>query len=149
MAAQFPIVVEGNLTTDPETGHTKDGDPWTRLRLAVDNSRPDGQGGWEQGEPEYHDVVVFRQQAENVAASLRKGDRAVAVGKLRFGTYEKDGKTFEDHSIVADTVTPSLRFTTVTIDPKATAPEPASSWDRSVDAPVAPPEPAASAAPTR
>lgn len=149
MAAQFPIVVEGNLTADPTTGHTKENVPWTRLRLAVDNSRPDGDGGWEQGDPEYHDVVIFRGQAENVAATLRKGDRAIAVGRVRFDTYEKDGTTFQDHSIVADTVSPSLRFTTVTINPKATAPEPANSWDRSVDTPVAPPEPAASAAPTR
>lgn len=148
MATQFPIVVEGNLTGDPTTGHTSGNVPWTRLRLAVDNSKPDGEGGWERGEPDYHDVVVFREQAENVAASLRKGDRAVAVGHLRFDSYEKDGKTFETHSIVADTVTPSLRFTTATINPKAPAPERANTWDRSADAPVAP-EPSAATAPTR
>jgi single-strand DNA-binding protein len=49
-------------------------------------------------------VSCFRLLAEHVAASVRKGDPVVVVGKLRTNVWEKDGQTHERLVLEADMV---------------------------------------------
>jgi single-strand DNA-binding protein len=49
-------------------------------------------------------VSCFRLLAEHVAASVRKGDPVVVVGKLRTNVWEKDGQTHERLGLEADMV---------------------------------------------
>lgn len=124
MAVKAPITVEGNLGKDPELGTTAKGDPYARL-LVVENDRRfnEEKREWEDGEPVFHNAVVYGQQAENVSRSLREGDRVLVSGDLHFQPYERDGQRRQGVQIVANAVAPSLRFATADVhrNPKAPA----------------------------
>ena len=60
---------------------------------------------------------MWRELAENVAETFSKGDRAVAIGRLRVRSYEnREGQTVWVTEIEADEVAPSLRWARATID---------------------------------
>jgi single-strand DNA-binding protein len=56
--------------------------------LAVTPRRPDGQGGWENGETSFLRCTAWRGMAEHVADSLSKGDRVMVYGTLRQRSWE-------------------------------------------------------------
>ncbi|WP_164743487.1 single-stranded DNA-binding protein [Microbacterium sulfonylureivorans] len=127
MTTRIPVTIEGNLTGDPEHGAGESGNEYARFSVAVNDRRlNETTGRWEDAGTVFHRVVVFNQQARNVAESLRKGDAVLVAGDLRFGTYtDKDsGQTRETRDIVADNVAASLKFTGVALDrsPKANGP---------------------------
>jgi single-strand DNA-binding protein len=62
------------------------------------------KGGWGDGNTTWIEVSCFRLLAEHVAASLRKGDPVVVIGKLRTNVWEKDGQTHERLALEADLV---------------------------------------------
>lgn len=127
MTTKIPVTLEGNLTADPEHGTGESGNEYARFSLAVNDRRlNENTGRWEDAGTVFHRVVVFNQQARHVTDSLHKGDAAIVVGNLRFGTYtDKDsGQVRETRDVVADNVGASLRFTDATINraPKASGP---------------------------
>ncbi|MGA0830198.1 MAG: single-stranded DNA-binding protein [Nitriliruptoraceae bacterium] len=106
----------GNLTDDPELRHTQAGAAVVTLRLAS-NRRWNDRDGQQQEETTYLNVNCWRELAENVAATLHKGDRAVAIGRLRVRSYEnREGQTVWVTEIEADEVAPSLRWATASIE---------------------------------
>jgi len=128
MSTRIPLTIEGNLTSDPESGVSEKETDWTRFRVAVNDRRLNEQSWqWEDGETVFHDVVVFGKQARNAAASVRKGDAVLVTGQLRFSTYtdKETGAQRENRQVVADTVAASLKFdeVRVTRSPKAKGPE--------------------------
>jgi single-strand DNA-binding protein len=62
------------------------------------------KSGWADGNTTWIEVSCFRLLAEHVAASVRKGDPVVVVGKLRTNVWEKDGQTHERLVLEADMV---------------------------------------------
>ena len=62
------------------------------------------KGGWSDGNTTWIEVACFRTLAQHVAASVRKGDPVLVVGKLRTNVWEKDGQTHERLVLEADTV---------------------------------------------
>jgi single-strand DNA-binding protein len=63
------------------------------------------------------DPYVWHDQAEHLADSLAKGDRAIVIGRLRSRSWETDAG--EKRSVVeveADEVAPSLKFATATLE---------------------------------
>ena len=66
----------GNLTDDPELRFTNNGTAVANFSLAVNTRVRDGET-WRDGETHFFRVNVWRDQAENVAESLHKGNRAV------------------------------------------------------------------------
>lgn len=100
----------GNLTDDPELRFTQSGAAVCTVRLAS-NRRYTKRDGQEAEETTYLNVNMWRDLAENVAESFSKGDRAVAIGKLKVRSYEnRDGQTVWVTEIEADEVAPSLRW---------------------------------------
>nr|WP_298039847.1 single-stranded DNA-binding protein [uncultured Microbacterium sp.] len=83
-------------------------------------------GRWEDAGTVFHRVVVFNQQSRHVTGSLHKGDAAIVVGDLRFGSYtdKETGQTRETRNVIADNVGASLKFADVTVSrtPKASGP---------------------------
>jgi single-strand DNA-binding protein len=70
---------------------------------------------WKDGETFWMRCAVWRDLAENVAASLHKGDRVVVTGRLKQRTYEKDG---QNHTVVemdVDEIGASLRYAEVQV----------------------------------
>ena len=59
--------------------------------------------------------MVWRDQAEHAAASLSKGSRVVAVGRLQQRSWTaEDGSARQAVEVVADELGPSLRWATAT-----------------------------------
>lgn len=97
--------VTGNLVADPDLKFaSSSGKAYVRLRIA--ESRGEGK------ESTFYDVTAYETLAENVADSLRKGDRVVIDGYFDSArTYQtQSGETRIALDIVANEVTPSLRF---------------------------------------
>ena len=62
------------------------------------------KSGWGDGNTTWIEVSCFRLLAEHVAASVRKGDPVVVVGRLRTSVWEKDGQSHERLVLEADMV---------------------------------------------
>jgi single-strand DNA-binding protein len=106
------ITIVGNLTDDPELRYTTGGVPVANVRVAV-NQRffNRDKNDWDDRLDGYFTVNVWRDQAENVANSLHRGDRVLVAGRLRSRSYEtKDGDTRWVTEIEADEIAPSLRW---------------------------------------
>lgn len=97
------VFVAGNLTRDPELRSTTSGKAVLSLGIAVNDSRKNQQGQWED-RPNFFDCVVFGRQAESLANLLHKGMKVTIAGKLRQTTWEKDGQKRSKVEIVAEEV---------------------------------------------
>ena len=114
------IVIEGNLTRDPNGGYGKDtGKAYTHLDIAVTDRIKTTQGDWVDGPPTYYRVTVFGRTAENALNSLTKGNTVIAAGDLTVRAYTRtDGTPGISHDIIADHLGTALTYTTVTINPR-------------------------------
>lgn len=112
MGTRIPVSINGNLVADPELSYGESGIAHAKLRVAVNQRFQAADGTWRDGIPVFHNVSAFRALAENVAASLKKGDPVTVAGELEFKSYEKDGAQHEARRIVAEIVGPDLRFGT-------------------------------------
>jgi single-strand DNA-binding protein len=69
--------------------------------------------GRREGKPSFFTVVVWRDQAEQAAASLAKGSRVVVIGRLQQRTWTaEDGSGRQAVEVVAEELGPSLRWAT-------------------------------------
>ena len=123
MGTRIPVSINGNLVADPELSYGESGIAHAKLRVAVNQRFQAADGTWHDGIPVFHNVSAFRALAENVAASLKKGDPVTVAGELEFRSYEKDGAQHEARRIVAEVIGPDLRFGTASYGrtPKANA----------------------------
>ena len=114
--ADNTITVVGNLTRDPEIRYTASGQANARLGIAVSRRWQNRQTNeWEE-RTSFFNIVCWRQLADNVAASLKKGMRVVATGRLEQRSWEtQDGEKRSVIEIVADEVGPSLVFATADV----------------------------------
>ena len=95
----------GNLTDDPELRHTERGIARAMFRVAVSGRR--------EHEPSFFAVVVWCDQAEHAAQSLRRGSRVVVVGRLQQRSWTtEDGSARSTVEVVAEELGPSLRWAT-------------------------------------
>ncbi len=112
MSTENAITVIGNLTADPELRYTQSGVAVTNCRVAVNRRMRNSQTNeWEDKLDGYFTVNIWRDHAENVAESLKKGDRILVMGRLISRSYDdRDGQTKWVTEIEADEVCPSLRW---------------------------------------
>jgi single-strand DNA-binding protein len=110
------ITVVGNLTRDPEMRYTASGVSTATFGVAVNRSwRNQQTNEWEE-RTSFFNIVCWRGLAENVAASLKKGTRIVATGRLEQRSWETEqGEKRSVVEIVADDVAPSLLFATAEV----------------------------------
>jgi len=97
------VMVEGNLTRDPEMKALPSGDNVTNFSVATNRVYNDRDGN-KQEEVEYHNIVVFGKQADNVAKYLTKGSGAYVEGRLQTRSWDKDGVKMYRTEVVADRV---------------------------------------------
>lgn len=104
-------VLMGRLTEDPVLRHTETGIPVANFTVAHNPRSLDrATNEWKDaGEPLFMRSTVWRDQAENVAASLHKGDHVVAHGRLKARTYEHEGVKRTVIEFEADVVAVDLR----------------------------------------
>lgn len=116
MSKDFQAQATGNLTRDPELRFLASGQAVCNFSLAINEQKKNKDTGrWEDDGVTFCDVVVWAQMAENVAASLQKGNRVHVSGTMRQEDWEKDGAKFSRLKLTADTVGPDLRFATASI----------------------------------
>lgn len=85
----LPVTVVGNLTGDPELRFTPSGAAVANFTVAHTPRKYNKQSQqWEDGETTFLNGTVWREQAENVAESFKRGDRVVVVGSLVSRSYE-------------------------------------------------------------
>lgn len=105
-----PITLIGRIGTEPEIKFGQAGNAVLKFRV-VTNARRQVDGKWEDVDTSWWSVTAFRQLAENLAESIKKGDTVIVVGKIKQRTYETPQG--EKHSIVevlAESVGPDLRW---------------------------------------
>lgn len=95
--------VIGNLTRDPELRSLPSGRKVTNFSLATNRYYNDSDGN-RQEDTQYHNIVVFGRQAENVAQYLSKGSMALVEGRLQTRSWEQDGQRRYRTEIVAQRV---------------------------------------------
>jgi len=97
------VTVGGNLTRDPELRYTQAGTAVLKMSLAVNESRKDASGEWEDY-PNYIDCVMFGKRAEGVCDYLSKGAYAAVTGRFHQSRWEKDGQNRSKIEVVVDNI---------------------------------------------
>ncbi|UEH02049.1 single-stranded DNA-binding protein [Staphylococcus gallinarum] len=96
------VVLVGRLTKDPEFRTTPSGISIANFTLAVNRTFTNAQG---EREADFINVVVFKNQAENVNNYLSKGNLAGVDGRIQSRSYENnEGKRVFVTEVVADSV---------------------------------------------
>ena len=75
----------GRVGTDPEMSYTPGGTAVTKLRLATDRYRKEGENG-----TDWHSVVCWDKLAEAVNQYVAKGQRVYVAGRLVQNSWEGD-----------------------------------------------------------
>ncbi len=110
---ETPITMAGNLADDPELRFTPSGRAVAKARVAVNSRYQDQNGQWVDGPTSWHTVIAWGALGENLAESVRKGDRVVVHGRLEQRPYEtQDGEKRAAWEITADEIGVSLRHAT-------------------------------------
>ncbi len=103
---QNTLTLIGTLATDILTSND-DGTPTARFRIVTQNRRLDrATNTWSNGTPTFMTVTCVKRLAENVAASLRRGDPIIVTGRLR--VQENKDKRLTRVEIEATGVGPDL-----------------------------------------
>lgn len=88
------ITIVGNVVDDPRSRTTGAGIPVASFRIASTSRRINRETGvWEDNERLFATVTCWRAMAQNVAASLRKGQPVIATGRFYSREYTKDEVT--------------------------------------------------------
>jgi single-strand DNA-binding protein len=119
------LTIIGNLTKDPELRFTPTGHATASFGVAVNRRWQNRQTNeWEEA-TSFCDAVAWGTLAENLADSVRRGDRVVIEGRLDRRSWENNqGQKRSKIEITANEVAPSLRWATVEISKnQRTAPQ--------------------------
>ena len=112
------ITLVGNIASDVELRFTPSGAPVANFRVAsTPRTFNKTTNQWEDGEAMFLTCNVWRQAAENSAASLAKGMRVIVQGRLKARTFQnREGENRTVFEIDVDEVGPSLTFATAQVD---------------------------------
>lgn len=108
----------GNLGSDPDYKTLPSGTPMCKLNIATTDRFKNAEGDWQE-KTEWHNVVLWRRQAEVANEYLKKGSKVFIEGKISTRSYEKDGITRYFTEIVAQSL--------IMLDSKGKPSSPASS----------------------
>jgi single-strand DNA-binding protein len=117
MAGETIVTLVGNLTADPELRYTQNGMAVASFTVASTPRNFDrASNDWQDGDAMFLRGSVWRDFAEHVFGSLRKGARVIVVGRLKQRSYEtKEGEKRTLFEVEVDEIGPSLRYATAAI----------------------------------
>jgi single-strand DNA-binding protein len=105
------VTIVGNVTSDPQVGVTPKGDTRASFSVAVNERIKNDDGTWGDGDPTFYRVMAWRQTADGVAETIRKGNRVIVVGKFNPKEYKaSDGTNKTSLDITAEEVGVSTRW---------------------------------------
>lgn len=110
------VTIQGFASSDVELDTKESGLVVGKFRMGSTHRMQDPITRlWVDGETNWYRVNMFRALAHNVAASVKKGDRIIVIGRLRIKTWLKpDGSPGMGVEIDAETVANDLKFGTCT-----------------------------------
>ena len=85
------VIIMGNLGQDPDTRYMPSGTAVANLSVATNRSWKNKDTGEREDETSWHRCVAFGKTAETLAEHFTKGRKILIEGRLRYGSYEKDG----------------------------------------------------------
>lgn len=108
------VTLVGNMTRDPELRYTASGRGVVSFGVAV-NRRYQVNNEWQE-QVSFFDVVAWAQLGENVAASMKKGDRVIVFGRLEQRSWDtQEGEKRSKIEVVAEEIGPSMRWATAQV----------------------------------
>lgn len=110
------ITIIGNLTRDPDLTYATTGDAKVQIQIAhTPRTRKGDQ--YVDGETTFIWATAWRDLAEHIGESLRKGDRVIATGRLETERWmPKDGgDQREVVKLRIEGIGPDLRFASATV----------------------------------
>lgn len=81
------VILVGNVGKDPEVRHLEGGITVARFPLATNETYTD-KSGQRVTQTEWHNIVVWRGQAEVAEKYIKSGKLLYVEGRLRTNTYE-------------------------------------------------------------
>lgn len=104
MAGINKVILVGHLGKDPEVRHLEGGTAVCNFPMATSESYTDRNSGERKTQTEWHNIVLWRRQAETAEKYLRKGSLIYLEGKLRTRSWEdQSGQKKYTTEIVGDT----------------------------------------------
>ena len=104
MAGINKVILLGNLGKDPEVRHLEGGATVANFPLATSENYKDKNGNKIE-QTEWHNIVLWRSQAEFAEKFLKKGNTILIEGKLRTRSWEdKDKNKRYTTEIVGDNI---------------------------------------------
>lgn len=107
----------GNLVDDPTLRYTPNGAAVCNFKVAQTPRTFDKQSNeWKDGEAIFMPCSIWREAAENVSESFKRGDRVIVTGRLKSRSYEtKEGDKRTVIELEAEEVGASVKYATATI----------------------------------
>lgn len=100
-----PITVIGNVVDDVQLTTTMSGLSRVSFRVVSTERRRDRESqAWVDGRKLFVVVTFWREVAENVAVSVKKGDPVVVTGRIYSRQYIKDESNRVSYEIEPDTI---------------------------------------------
>lgn len=97
------VMIIGRLTRDPELRAIPSGVNVCQVSLATNYRYTNQQTGQKVDQPEYHNVVLWRNLADIAAKYLKKGSQIYIEGRLQTRSWDgQDGKKNYRTEIIAD-----------------------------------------------
>ena len=96
------VIIMGNLGQDPEMRYMPSGSAACNISVATSRSWKDKDSGEKQEETSWHRCVAFGKTAETIDQYFSKGRKILIEGRLKYGSYEKDGTTRYTTDIVIE-----------------------------------------------
>jgi single-strand DNA-binding protein len=94
------VILIGNLGRDPEVRTLESGAKVAKFSIATNENYRDKSGEW-QSLTEWHDIVLWRSQAERAERDLKKGASIYLEGKLTHRKWQdQDGNNRKTTEVV-------------------------------------------------
>ena len=94
------VMLIGNLGKDPEQRTLDNGSNRVTFSIATSEKYQDKEGNWQEN-TEWHDIVLWRNQAYNAMKYLKKGSTIFLEGKLTHRTWQDaENKTRKTTEVV-------------------------------------------------
>ena len=124
MTNETTLTISGNLTAAPELRTTQSGIPVVDLTIATTDRVLDRTTNeWRDGDTLFLRCTAWRELAENAAASLGKGVRVIATGRLHQRSYQdREGIQRTSVELELDDIGASLRRARVEVSSAARTP---------------------------
>ena len=98
------VNISGNLTRDPELRRTAGGTAVLGFGVAVNDRRKNRQTGEWEDCPNFVDCTMFGTRAEKLEGMLTKGTKVCILGKLRYMSWEGDGRKRSKIEVIVDDI---------------------------------------------